>query len=256
MAEAIPLSRSTFCSSLLLLQERGFGAGTVIDIGAAEGDFFLLRSQHQLFPAARHFFVDAMQENGEIYRKLADRFAAGYEIAALSCMDGEVVMRVDPHFYNTHIDHLQPGSDYESTRRVPVCTLDGLVARHELQPPYVLKLDVQGGELDVLRGALRTLDEAVIVTAEIQVFSERDTLVELLAFMQGNGWALYDITDQAYYPSDRTFYQCYTTFIPKSMDFRKGSAWIQPGQENAVYEALRARRASRIQALEALAREG
>lgn len=117
-------------------------------------------------------------------------------------------------------------------------------------------LRAQGGELDVLRGALRTLDEAVVVTAEIQVFSERDTLVELLAFMQGNGWALYDITDQAYYPSDRTFYQCYATFIPKSMDFRKGSPWIQPGQENAVYEQLRARRASRIQALEALAKGG
>jgi FkbM family methyltransferase len=256
MADAAPIARSTFCSSLLLLQERGFSAGTVIDIGAAEGDFFLLRSQHQLFTSARHFFVDAMQENAEIYRKLGDRFAAGYEIAALSCMDGEVVMRVDPHYYNTHVDHLQPGSDYQSTRRVPVCTLDGLVARHELQPPYVLKIDVQGGELDVLRGALGVLEESVIVTAEIQVFFERDNLVELLAFMQGNGWALYDITDLAHYPSDRTFYQCYTTFIPKSMDFRKGLPWIQPGQEKAVYELLRARRASRIQALEALARDG
>ncbi|MGQ0509091.1 MAG: FkbM family methyltransferase [Betaproteobacteria bacterium] len=256
MAEHTPIARSTFCSTLLLLQERGFGAGTVIDIGAAEGNFFLFCSQVRLFPDARHFFVDAMQENAEIYRRLADRFEVGHEITALSSMDGEVVLRVDPNFYNTHIDHLQPGSDYTSTRRVPMCTLDGLVARHELQPPYVLKLDVQGGELDVLRGALRTLDEAVIVTSEIQIFSERDNLVELLDFMQGNGWALYDLTDLAYYPSDSTFYQCYATFIPKSMDFRKGSPWILPGQEAVVYEQLRARRASRIAALEALAGKG
>lgn len=256
MAEPVPVSRNTFCGSLLLLQERGFGAGTVIDIGAAEGDFFLMRSRHRLFPDARHFFVDAMQENADLYRRLGERFDAGHEIAALSCMDGEVVLRIDPDFYNTHIDHLQPGSGYQATRRVPVCTLDGLTARHELQPPFVLKLDVQGGELDVLRGALRTLEEAVIVTAEIQVFSERDTLVELLAFMQGNGWALYDITDLAYYPSDSTLYQCYATFIPRSMDFRKGAPWVRPGQEEAVREQLRARRAARIQALEALARDG
>jgi FkbM family methyltransferase len=256
MADAAPLSRNSYCSSMLLLQQRGFNASTVIDIGAAEGGFFLFRSQHRLFTSARHFFVDAMQENEDVYRKLAEKFDAGYEITALSCMDGEVVIRVDPDFYNTHIDHLQPGIGYESTRRVPLCTLDGLVARHELEPPFVLKLDVQGGELDVLRGALRTLDEAVIVTAEIQIFTERDTLVELLSFMQGNGWALYDITDPGHYPSDSTFYQCYATFIPKSMDFRKGAPWILPEQKSMVFEQLRARRAALIQALDELARRG
>ena len=55
---------------------------------------------------------------------------------------------------------------------------------------------MQGGELDALRGALRTLDQAVNVTVEMQIFSERDTLVELLSFMQGRGWALYELTEQ------------------------------------------------------------
>jgi FkbM family methyltransferase len=145
---------------LLLLQERGFTANTVIDIGAAEGAFFLTRSQLQLFPSARHFFVDAMQENEDIYRRLAGNFKAGYEITALSCVDGEVVVRIDPNFYNTHIDLLQPGTPYEGLRRIPVCALDGLVERHGLRPPFVLVLDVQGGALDALRGALRTLDDA------------------------------------------------------------------------------------------------
>jgi FkbM family methyltransferase len=232
--------------SLLLLQEKGFVASTVIDIGAAEAGFFCVRKDLNLFPAARHFFVDAMEENEPTYRKLAAKFKTGHEITALSSMEGEVVMRVDPDFYNTHIDHLQPGTDYAASRRVPVTTLDRLVARHALQAPYVLKLDVQGGELDVLRGGLRTLDEAAILTTEIQIFSERDSLVELLSFMQGIGWVLYDITNLGYYPSDSTFYECYATFIPKAMDFRKNTPWCAPEQKEAVLGLLRARRAQTL----------
>jgi FkbM family methyltransferase len=145
MAEIDPSTRATLGRSLLMLQERGFTADTIIDIGAAEGVFFLLRHEPKLFPKARHFFIDAMQENEATYQKLASRFDTGYEITALSCLEGEVMLRIDPDFYNTHIDHLQPGSSYAATRRVPVTTLDRVVARHTLRPPFVLKLDVQGG---------------------------------------------------------------------------------------------------------------
>jgi len=251
-----PVLRTSYPTSLRLLQDRGFEANTVIDIGAAEGAFFLVRAREQLFPSARHFFVDAMQENEDVYRQVAERFQAGYEIAALSCMEGEVSLRIDPNFYNTHIDHLQPGTKYDALRRVPVCTLDSLVARNELEPPFVIKLDVQGGELDVLRGAARTLENAVIVTTEIQIFTERDTLVELLSFMQGAGWALYDLTDLGHYPSDATLYQCYATFIPRAMDFRKNAPWCLPDQEQIALQQLRDRRESVRKSIEDLVRRG
>jgi FkbM family methyltransferase len=237
---------------MLLLQQKGFTANTLIDIGAAEGGFFLSRHSPELFPGARHFFIDAMQENEAAYRKLA-KFGTGYEITALSSMEGEITMRVDPHFYNTHVEHLQPRNAYEATRRVPVTTLDRVVERHKLQPPFVLKLDVQGGELDVLRGALRTLDEAVVVTSEIQMFPERDSLVDVLTFMQGIGWALYDITNLAYYPSDSTLYECYATFIPKSMDFRRNSDWCSPEQKIEILKMLQKRRAEALKEIDRVA---
>lgn len=247
------VGRGDYLYSLLLLQERGFAPATVIDIGAAEGAFFVHRQDvnPKLYPQARHFFVDAMRENEAAYRKLATRFEVGYEITALSCLEGEVAMRVDPDFYNTHIDHLQPGTAY-TDRRVPVSTLDALVKRHALQPPFLLKLDVQGGELDVLRGGLRTLEDAIVVTSEIGIFSERDTLVDLLGFMHGNGWALYDITNPAYHDSDGSLYQCYATFIPKAMDFRKSTPWGAPEHREKLLAGLRARRARVLQVIDGL----
>jgi FkbM family methyltransferase len=246
--------RDNYAISLWMLEERGFQVETVIDIGAAEGHHFLYRLQSRLFPTATHFFVDAMAENEEIYRKLGTKFGTGYEIAALSAMEGEVELRIDPDFYNTHIDNLQPKNEYRATRRVRTTTLDSVVARHNLRPPFALKLDVQGAELDVLRGALGTLDNSVVVTAEIQIFTQRDTIVELLAFMNGNGWALYDLTNLGYYPADGTLYQCYATFIPKSMDFRAELQWCLPEQKELVLANLRERRAGCLRTIEELLR--
>jgi FkbM family methyltransferase len=248
------LERADYLHSLELLQENGFAPSTVIDIGAAEGAFFLHRHYLTpvLFPQAQHFFIDAMQENEDGYRKLAAKFPVGYEITALSCLEGEVAMRIDPGFYNTHVDRLQPDTDYAQVRRVPVSTLDAVVERRALQPPFALKLDVQGGELDVLRSGLRTLEDAIVVTSEIQIFTARDTLVELLSFMHGNGWALYDITNLAYYYTNSSLYQCYATFIPKSMDFRQSSSWVGPDQKEQVLKGLRERREQALKGIDEL----
>ncbi len=249
------IARGTHSASLVLLQNRGFRPATVIDVGAAEGGFFLRCQQLGFFPGAQYFLIDAMAENEPLYRLLASRFPVSHAITALSCLHGETVLNVDPGFYNTHLKAAQPDGTYSETRVVPVDRLDALVARHGLAGPFLIKLDVQGSELDVLRGSLTTLDSCVIVVTEIQLFLERDNLTELLTFMQSRGFVLYDLTDLAYYPSDNTLYQCYATFIPRRMDFRaKGDAWCTPEQMPTVLDQLRARRQGNIAALEQLVR--
>ena len=76
MDEELELLRPNMIASMALLNKRGFNAATFIDIGAAEGGFYLLRRQMDLFPGAAHFFVDAMQENEAIYQSLSRSSAA------------------------------------------------------------------------------------------------------------------------------------------------------------------------------------
>jgi FkbM family methyltransferase len=252
LAEAIAL-RPNYMNSLLLLQQRGFAPSTILDVGAAEGAFFVDCRQNGLFPQAQHFFVDAMAENEALYRKATEKFGGGYEIAALSVLEGETDLRIDPEFYNTHIDGVQDGTTYQAVRRVPVRTLDGVVRRHALRGPFLLKLDVQGSEVDVLRGGVRVLEEAIMVATEVQIYSVRDTLVDLLGFMQAQGWALFDLTDLSYQTTtDFSLYQCYATFIPKAMDFRKGTEWCAPDALPAVLAGLRERRERYVREMEAL----
>jgi FkbM family methyltransferase len=55
------------------------------------------------------------------------------------------------------------------TELIEVQTLDDLVSQHRLEPPYFLKIDVQGSELAVLAGALRTLENVNLVQVELSL---------------------------------------------------------------------------------------
>jgi FkbM family methyltransferase len=253
--ETVDIPRNQYPASMFVLAYFGFEPSTFIDIGAAEGAFFLSRRETGLFPGARHFFVDAMQENEEVYRKIGAKFGTGHEIAAMSSADGTTTMRIDPDFYNTHVDKVQEGTGYKELRPVRMTTLDSLVARHALQPPFAIKLDIQGAELDALRGASRTLQQSVLVTAEIRLANQRDTLVELLSFMKEAGWVLFDLTNLSYSPAHQLLLECYATFIPARLEFRKELPWALPEQTAQLLGMLRERRQENIEAVDEMLRD-
>jgi FkbM family methyltransferase len=252
--DGVEIPRNQYPASMFVLAYFGFQPSTFIDIGAAEAAFFLSRREMGLFPGARHFFVDAMQENEEVYRKIAAKFGTGHEIAAMSSADGTTTMRIDPDFYNTHVDKIQEGTGYKELRSVRMTTLDSLVARHALQPPFAIKLDIQGAELDALRGASRTLEQTVLVTAEIRLANQRDTVVELLSFMKEVGWVLFDLTNLSYSPAHQLLLECYATFIPARLEFRKELPWALPEQTVGLLSMLRERRQENIEAVDEMLR--
>jgi FkbM family methyltransferase len=75
--------------------------------------------------------------------------------------------------------------------RLPLTTLDKLVASEKLPPPDVIKLDVQGFELEVLRGATGSLRQARWVLSEVSFksFYEGQVLFsELAGFLAAHGY--------------------------------------------------------------------
>src|SRR5947209_561050 len=63
------------------------------------------------------------------------------------------------------------GERTEGTRRpVPVLRLDDIAAERALAGPFVVKVDVEGGELEVLSGALDVLRATELVLLEVSLF--------------------------------------------------------------------------------------
>ena len=204
------------------------------------------------YPQASYLLIDAMEENRTLFERVSRAFGGGHSICALSNMQGEIELSVDPGFYNTHIGGLQAEQAQYARRRVPVRPLDEVVKRHGLQGPFLLKLDVQGAELDVLRGAVETLKQTNIVTLEAQLCLFRDTLIDHSNFLRAHGFVLYDLTNLSYYQSDFTLYQCLATFIPERLEFRKNEPFRDVERERAERERLRERRTQVTEAVDSL----
>ena len=96
-------------------------------------------------------------------------------------------------------------------------TLDRTIEEQEFPPPQLIKLDVQGYELEVLKGATRALASAEFVLLEVSVwqYNENSPLIEeVVAFMSGAGFVTYDVFDINRL-SDGTLLQLDVLFIRK-----------------------------------------
>ena len=83
---------------------------------------------------------------------------------------------------------------------VPTVTMDQAIARLGIPVPNLLKLDVDGAELDILKGGAETLKGVIAVKLEAAFIRHRvDQLLagELIAFLEEHGLYPVDIVDAA-----------------------------------------------------------
>jgi hypothetical protein len=77
-------------------------------------------------------------------------------------------------------------------------TLDALLAEHHWEPPFGLKVDTEGYEQDVIKGAAELLGQTQFVIAEVNVtkrFEKSYSFAEFVGLMESHGLHLCDILD-------------------------------------------------------------
>jgi FkbM family methyltransferase len=166
--------------ALTRLQRRGVSIEVVYDIGAHRGDW--TRSMKSCLPSARFFLFEANEAHAEALRQTGHQ----YFFAVLSSEPKPV------DFYATG----GPGDSYlrESSKHyaavepclVTTTTLDEVVDHHALPKPDFIKADVQGAELDVLRGGEAALAHAKLVLLEcpfIEYNENAPSISEYLSFL-------------------------------------------------------------------------
>ncbi len=184
-----------------LLREKfaGHPPRTVLDVGAAHGGYSL--AAVLAFPGVRVFSFEPLPD---VFRTLAATAAARSGITAFPFALGEVEGRETIHrsgstgsssileMREEHEAHF-PSTGAIGEEEIEVQTLDGLVAAGdvELTPPVLMKIDVQGFEDRVLRGAEQTLPkiDALIVELSLKRLYEGQRLLpELRPFIEERGF--------------------------------------------------------------------
>lgn len=138
---------------------------TAFDVGANVGD--TLRQIRSVFPAGRIFaFVPHPDTLAELRRRSAGlRVIELVESAVAADADGKVLFDYVPN--HTAINSLSPqsafserfGVNHIGEVRVDCTSIDLFCEKRRIDEITVLKIDAEGGDVDVLRGAKRMLME-------------------------------------------------------------------------------------------------
>src|SRR5512136_2022791 len=149
------------------------GIRTIVDVGGFVGSFaYAMRT---ILPGAQIYSFEPLDGN---YEKLVRNLAPLGRFQAFHTALGEQIGSID--FYRNEFSasssalemadlHRQafPQTERQTKITVPVARLDDYLDRMTLQPPVLLKLDVQGYEAAVLRGAAQVLARADFLMCEL-----------------------------------------------------------------------------------------
>ncbi|MBE9183663.1 FkbM family methyltransferase [Microcoleus sp. LEGE 07076] len=224
--------RNTMTGSLVLAKKLGFEPKTVIDVGAALGTFNL----YETFPNARHLLIEPIVENepylAKICRKLKN---AEYIIAAAAKESGVLTLSVSPGMVHSSVSK-NPVTDSSNPdlRKIPAITLDGICKERNLPGPYLIKVDVDGKELDVLAGATEILQQTEYVIVEVTLFGQ---MYDVMSFMKSQGFVAYDIVDLGYRPIDAALWQIDMAFVKEFGQFRRDSSYATKEQDIEALES-------------------
>jgi FkbM family methyltransferase len=144
----------------------------LLDVGANRGQFSLMA--RMLFPRLPIHAYEPVSEEAAVYRVIHGS-QQGVELhkVALGDQGGSAEMHISGSADSSSllsIGELQtrcfPGTEEIGTRRVRVVTLDSLPDHWQKAKRALLKVDVQGFELNVLRGATAALRHCAFVYVE------------------------------------------------------------------------------------------
>jgi FkbM family methyltransferase len=165
---------------------------TVLDVGANEGQFY--REARKCAPASRIICFEPLPGAADALRILT-RNDRALEVAqiALGSREGEMAMHVNAYSPSSSLlpprdclGQTFPHAAQSSLATVRVETLDGWMQGRALTAPVLLKLDVQGYELEVLRGGedtLKTVDAVLAEVSFMEFYAGQCSFLALTSFL-------------------------------------------------------------------------
>lgn len=187
-----------FQKTLRRLVDAGWKPRQIVDVGAFMGTW--TTECMMLFPDARYLLIDPLPSNRAALLALAARKSNVTPwFGAAGAENGELVI-------HSHADQSSPLVAVKESWRgtesivVPVRTLDSFLASGEIAQPQLIKADVQGYELEVLRGASESLasTDAVLLEVSFRELYERQPLAhDVISYLSTRGFVIADVCSYA-----------------------------------------------------------
>jgi FkbM family methyltransferase len=177
---------------------------TVVDVGANIGQFSLLC--RVLFPAAR---IYAFEPQLKAARRFAELFTADAPVTLFRSAIGVQSGQIDIHVSRRHdsssllpisrmMTEIFPGTDEIGTVAVSIGPLITFISAEQIIGPALLKIDVQGTELEVLKGCDHLLNRFRYIYAElsfIELYKGQSLCSDVIRFLDQQGFHILGINN-------------------------------------------------------------
>ena len=172
---------------------RDIQASHVLDVGVANGT----ASLYSRFPDAKlDLFEPAKTHIPGIERQFASKREARVHCVALADHNGFGALSRPGSSSATLLPAVHTGSANPECEPVPVRRLDDILAPEDIKRPCLLKIDTEGTELSVLKGAVGIIDKIDTIVVEVH-FRRRNTHQphQILEFASKHGFVLTDMLE-------------------------------------------------------------
>lgn len=234
--------RKDLQETLEFMQNNGLRVNTILDIGIAYGTPGLYGTIEDV----KYHLIEPLIEYKGVIEKLCSQYDATYTLAAAGAQIGEVTFNVHPDMSGSSVLNESEGAHVDGTPRVvPVTTIDSEVDSFGLEGPFLIKIDVQGFELTVLDGAIKTLDDTEAIILEVSLFEfykGSPLIADVLTYMKERGFLVYEIFSPTYRPLDGAMGQVDIAFVKADGVLRQSDHYATKAQREEMTQ-------KRIQAL-------
>jgi FkbM family methyltransferase len=215
--------------ALELLKNLNVPVRTILDVGVMSCTVELL----EIYNKVPHILMEPIEEFATQIHQIYSKSGIDYELlqVAMSSEDGVATLKTSSVREGLDITHARithNESIGKSFRQVPKLSLNTVVKERDLEIPFLLKIDVDGAELDILKGAAEILDNCSVICIETGVHNFAQRANAILA----NGFELFDIVDICYYDNrlaqmdmifvnSKTMRDCRLNIYNKGFDIKK-----------------------------------
>ena len=203
----------------------GFQPTQIFDVGAYQGEFS--QCCLSIWPNTKVACFEALEDKVLQLQHLASRHSTIQVFPGL--LGAEAHEQVPLHQAETASSVM-----VEQISQFPVTfhsmrTVDSIVQEHfGGHSPDFLKLDVQGYELEVLKGAEKSLPKMQVILAEINLLDIHQNvplLADVIAWLNDHDWVAYDICGLTRRPLDQALWQADFIFVPRNSPLRSDKRW-------------------------------
>jgi FkbM family methyltransferase len=218
---------------LTFLKNKGLKCRNILDVGANKTDWSAVAKS--FFPEANLYMIEPLTEMEPYLKEFCQKHPGSHYF-----LNG-AGSKIARHFLTTWGDELTSASclvnenEYLKTmdkqREILMITIDSLINEGKMPIPELVKMDVQGFEIEALKGATKLLGQTELFILESSLFKFSQAvpiMSELIQFMTNHGYEIYDFAGYLRRPYDGALGQVDICFAKRDGTLRNINLWAKP----------------------------